>query len=162
MFDETIVSIFFRIINLAALLALSGYIFKKYFLADVHADIISEREREVILEENIRDLEQRGKKLEHDAVAQEQLCQKLLSKAASWHAVFDRDRERRRNEEHLVYTIAEERAQRQARALEREKAFKTIVPHALELAQKRLEKTYSGQERGGAFIEDIVAHMRQG
>lgn len=161
MFDESPVSIIFRLINFAALIGLAVFIFKRYFLADITEKIHLEEVEKDTLRHQIGQLDQQGNILCHEIVEQEELCKKLAQKVSQWHQIFNHELEQARKENMVLRVKSAERAERQKKFIEHEQLMNAVFPQAIEQIQSQLIKEFSAADRNKTFVIDVIDHMKK-
>lgn len=162
MFGESFITILFRLLNFAALIALFAYIFKKYMRHDIEQAIEHHRLEETNITNQIEENTLHGSKLSEEIRQQENLCQHLIARANQWKLAFGQEQQKKQLEIHAIQQKCLERIQRQARAIERERIIQAVLPKAVEKAQAQLMQSFTQENKNRQFIDDIIAHMKKG
>lgn len=161
MFDDSIVTILFRLINFVALIALAIVLFKRYFLSDITEKIDQEEVEKDTLRHNIIILEQQGNALSDNMIEQEQLCLKLSDRVEQWHHVFNQEIEKKRKDNLDLRIKTAERNEMQKKMITQDRLMAAIIPQAIEQVQTTLIKKFSAPDKNKNFVFDIIDHIKK-
>jgi len=161
MLNETFVTIFFRLLNFVVLIALSAFVFKKYFRKSIEDAIEQKQLEEINVGNQIRELEQRSKNLSEEIVRQEQLCEHLIERTTQWHQAFDIQTQDQLEEQKKLALQAQLRVEKQAENLASERIIKAVGPMVIEQTTKKLEDLYADQKHNKHFVDSIVGFMKK-
>lgn len=161
MFDESLVSIIFRLINFGALIGLGVYVFKRYFLHDIIEKINQEGLEKESLRHQVQELDDKSNVLSGEIVEQEQLCHKLSERVEQWHHFFNEDIERKRKENQEFHAKAVERLEKQKKFLEQELMMNEVFPQAMDQIKLQLMKDFSDPAKNKNFLADIIGHIEK-
>jgi len=161
MLSETFVTIFFRLLNFVILIALSAYIFKKYFRKSIEDAIKQKQLEEINVGNQIRELDQRSKNLSEEIVRQEQLCEYLIDRTTQWHQAFDQQTQDQLEEQKKLAFLAQLRTEKQAENIASERIIKAVGPMVIEQTTKRLEDLYADRKHNKLFVDSIIGFMKK-
>jgi len=155
------VDVIFRILNLAVLIFLLRYLFKKYVLESIkHA--IDERHRFVRgLEEHLRAVQHQRDLIVAMIDQESGLSLQVRKRIILWgEAVVIELKMRQREKEQIMRQINAQAAQKQE-ALFIERAQLEVVPEALEVTRKELVREFEDPKLGAAVTSRIMAALRK-
>lgn len=161
MFDESIITIIFRLINFAALAGLFYYIFIKYLLPDINSDIKNHEQKIEIQQESINQLENRSNQLSQQILDQEVLCSQLMQRVEQWRLAFERESEHKKHDLGELQMKTTMRFKKQQSMMAHKKIMSIVVPKALEKAEQEEISHFSHDTAHASYIREIIAHVKK-
>lgn len=159
MFNDSYITILFKLLNFAALIALFVYIFKKYFLKEIESGISQECKHKSDLEQTIVTLQETSLKLSDNLDNQEKLCHYLNQQLEKWKSAFEKDFKAQQEQKNRVYQEIFKKTEKQARYIAQEHIIHTVVPEALEKARAYLNSSFSSPQQSAAYVGDIIKQL---
>lgn len=159
MFDESIITIIFRLINFAALVGLFYYMFVKYLLPDIKSDIQLHEQEAEAQKTSIEQLENRNNQLSQKIIDQEILCSKLMQRVEQWRTAFERESEHNNRDLEEIRIKTTHRLKRQQDMMAHKKIMSIVVPKALEKAEQDEIQYFSQDSAQKDYIREIIAHV---
>lgn len=161
MLANSFLTIFFRIVNSAALLWLGCFLFKKYVKNKIEEKITQKETVFKGLEEQGYFLEGKAHNLQTHSITQEKKITYLKQKISDWNTLIQIQEAKKEEENKLFRTHALKRIEIQYHnRLARFKQLE-IVPQVIATAQIKLQEEFSDSTRNYAFTQDIVRYLNQ-
>jgi hypothetical protein len=154
-------SIFFKLFNFAALVALIVFIYRRYIYSGVIQGIAEEKQQEEGMQRQVVILDQKGKELTQAAINQEHETRFLLNRALQWQEVFKLEHEKKKHEHKVLCDSARSRKKLQMKTLETEQMRAIVVPESLEKAHGTLVETFADKKRGREYLEALLTTLKQ-
>ncbi len=161
MFDESLVTIIFKLLNFAALLGLGFFIFKRYFQNDIIETIENTQLEEINLNTRISELGMRGSELSREIIDQEKLCDYLKDRTDQWNEAFKKDVEYRRQCQKVLDEHMAERTDKQINSILQERMRRAILPEALKQVHSQLVESFESKSQGKEFVQNILDYMKK-
>lgn len=156
-----LVAIIFRLINFAVALGASCYVFKRYVIPMIVADIDQRQKDLNELNAKAIELAKQEKEAKQAIVDQQHTYQRLQKKLEQWNTVFNATVvHRNREKQQLIDALAQKAVQQQNYITTRH-AQNKVLPAALRDAQHQLTKQFQDSATGQSYIEKLIAHMRR-
>jgi hypothetical protein len=162
MFAESLTTIFFRLLNFAALMWLFVYIFKKYMQKDIEESIEHDRLEEINVNAQISEGGQRSSELSDKIINQEKLCIYLVTRADQWKIAFEKEVQEKHCAQQVLQQQVIERAKLQAQAITQQRVIQTVLPHAVKQAREQLAYSFADDAKSKEFVQAIITHMEKG
>lgn len=155
------VNVIFRILNLAALIFLLRYLFKKYILESIKQKI-DERHRFMRgLEEHLRSVQHQRDLIVAMIDQESGLSLQVRKRITLWAEVLVTELKMRRREKEQIMRQINAQAIQKQEALFIERAQLEVVPQALEATKKELAREFADPKLGAAVTSRIMAAMRK-
>lgn len=161
MFDESIITIVFRLLNFAALIGLFVFLYRRYFKHEIEQDIERERLDQINIHETIKQLDIRSQELTGTIIDQENLCKQLIVRTTEWKQAWDKDAIKQYDDKQLLERKTLERAQKQQAMIKERKIAQDVLSQAIEHARQELIAHFAQPKNGQLFIVDILAMMEK-
>lgn len=154
-------TIFFRIANLLVLLGLGYYLYRKYFKYRIEEKVNQKEALFKGLEEQGYSLEGRAEHLARQLQHQDSTIEQLKEKIDEWHQAVKLARTKREQEVHQFSQKTIDRVALKNETVARNHLQKAVLPAALELAQKELEKKYRDERLNSAYVESVLKKLSE-
>lgn len=159
--SPTDITLFFQLLNFAALVAIAAFIYRSNLGPQINDLIRRHKQKQEVLvvrhDELIREQHILAQRLEE----QDQLCRYLLIKIDIWHDVFEEQQRQHRQEHKKAHEMAEKKAQQQAQWLTRERLYKRVIDEAVDKMRIQLEERFKKKEQQEQFVDQIIVAMRK-
>lgn len=156
-----LITFFFRIANVAVLFGLGYFLYRRYFKYRIEEKINQQEALVKGLEEQGYALEGRAAFLQRQLQWQEERANTIRSKIDEWEvAVMAADKRRATQLAHFAQQAADRMEIKNA-TLAQHYYIHTVMPYALEQAQKELEKEYSDPIRNQAYLDAHIKRIRE-
>ena len=159
---ETVLSIFFKLLNFGILIGLGVYVFKRYLLPSIGQEIAENQEALQQLQRNNEQLKEDQKKVEARLDEQAALCLSLGSKIERWKLAHDNHLRRQQESCQQLRQKIEKKVAVQEQNLAREMLNKKVLPGAIVQAQELLQKTYESESEGRQYILHVMKYLERG
>ena len=161
MLANSFLTIFFRLINIAALVGLGYFLFKKYIKNKIEEKISQKETVLKGLEEQGYFLEGKAHELQKRYAAQEEKIAFIKEKINEWNTLVAIQEAHTVEENKLFRAKALKRIEIQYQNRLARSQYLEIVPQAIANAQIKLQHEFSEPTRNYAFTQDIVHHLNQ-
>jgi len=163
MFDgESLVSLFFRVLNFILLGGLGLYLFRRYGLPVIHANI-KEKESALARLKQQRDmLKDTIRSLEYQRFDQDLICSRLSAKIERWQQVIQAQERLRHEEKQRLITLLNKKSHEQTQNNTLAALQQRVLPKALLESRKQLTQTFQDPKRGTDFIQHLASFMETG
>lgn len=160
MYDiNSLVAILFRIINFSVFVGIAIYFFKKKVVTSAKEKI---NEKEVYLkslQEQDRMLDNQYYQLADQLRKQNEQCHVLLQKIKSWKAADQDVREKKIQQQQYDQARMQSRAELIQKMINQKKIERYALQKAVDNAKQELQKKFSKQAVGEAFVHDILVNL---
>ncbi len=163
MFDgESLVSLFFRLLNFILLGSLGIYLFKRYGLSVIHARIKEKESALAQLKQQRDTLKGTMRSLEHQRFDQDLIAAQLSAKIERWQRVYQTRERVRYEEKQRLITLLTKKIHEQTRNNELATVQRRVFPVALLESRKQLTQSFQNPEKGDDFIQHLLSFMETG
>lgn len=161
MLSETIVYYAFRLINLAVLIGLASYIFKKSVRSKIE-DAAAEQESYITgLKQQSSALHMKLQEQEHEKEVLRQQASLLKQKIQQWNQAHEREQmDAQKEQEHIARTIIA-KLEHQQDYLRTMTLLKESAHQAVEKATEELLDRYSSPEQGKEYLTKLVTYLNE-
>lgn len=160
MLHESIISIFFRVINFAVILGLAYYLYKRYFKNRIDDKMTQKEALLKGLEEQGYFLEGKAHDFEMQLKEQEITGNLLKQKLQDWNEAVAKDHHKRDQEQRLYAAQTNERVQEKNKILAQHALQKEVLPDVLEQARHELKKKFSASSHSKKYVHDIIQRLQ--
>jgi F0F1-type ATP synthase membrane subunit b/b' len=160
--SETIISIFFKILNFGVLIGLGVYIFKRYFVQNINDQIDAKQNMIAQLQGNNQALKQEEHDIAHAAEQQHQLSEQLVQKIALWRAAHTHEMARKKAEYEEIYKNRIKKIAKQEEIYALDVVQKKVVPSAIEQAREMLQQHSMSLDVQQRYTTDILDYIERG
>lgn len=150
----------FRIINFGVLIALLGYLFKKYALSTIQQRMLEKRAYVGGLQEQYRSIIYQQEQIAAIRKEEELLCQRLQQQVSMWRFAIEKERKIRLEEKEQRKDVLKERAQYKEQQIRLLYLKKQVIPHAVRQAEEELQRYFSDKQAGNQYVQQIITRMR--
>jgi len=158
MASESLISIFFRLLNFSIIIGVAVYLVKK-MLPSFHEKIAAKHKAHQDLTQKNRQLVTQQRDLEQKIDSQEQVGKNLHDQIVLWSSVFDQHLETQTEERKKRFAQSQERSQVQAERLTRAHVQSVVFSRALRGAQAPLISHFAQQQAGRQFMASVLQKM---
>ncbi len=159
--DTTIlISIFFKFANLAILLGLGTYVFKRYLVKPMRAQIDERNRLEQKLVNEYNEAQEVYRLQELRRIDERKLWERLYAQTIRWHSLSEEEMSRQRELDKKYLQEQKDRIAQQQDQVALDNLRDDILPHAVAKATAQLEAMYDGQ-RGKTVVEQIMKLMQK-
>ena len=163
MFESiTFISVIFRLINFAILIALFTYLFKRYALETLKESMAGEQEALSALQQNKEQLTLSSRLATQSLADQEQLCIVLARKVDAWQAVCNHELAQRQQEKERLLQQLIAKNQEQSDNVAFDSVQRHVLPIVLVKAKAQLQTMFESEEKGRVYIEQLVEQLKKG
>lgn len=159
MFEE-LITLAFRLINLGVLVALLGYLFKKYALGTIRQRMIEKNAYVRGLQEQYRSLLYQQEQVVNARKEEELLCQRLQQQVVVWKLAIEKEQKIRREEQEERKRVLKEHAEYKEQHLALFYLKKQVIPRAIKQAEQQLEQHFKDKQVGSQYVQHIITRMR--
>lgn len=152
----SVVAFVFRLINLAALIAVLVYLVRKYGLPELNKALAEQEQAVTDIKQQTQDLHTHAHKLDADLSAQEQLANELIRKVHAWKTQFEAQTVQHEQERERLIESAHQKAAIQQQTIRQLHLQNKVLPVAIEHAQKTLEQQFSSDQAGKQYIKSVI------
>lgn len=149
-------TIFFRLLNTAALFALLGYLFRKYFFESIKRTIAQkELERQILKEQELQ-LIKSGQAAAQSLELQKKQAEELFQKVMQWQQHVTQDEENARTEQLEAQRKLKKRMHQQKDLIEQMALKRMVAGPAVDQARKSLQATFKNPQAGHQYLQEIM------
>ena len=153
---ESVVSGFFRSIDLLILVGLAVWLFVQKVLPSVRKKIVEEHAEEQALAHTVEDLRRHAAQLDTQLVADQQDIERLEQKIRLWQQAIKRKVNRDATEKEDILVRLHKQDEQRAHMVRHEKFYTTALLEATDEAEKALVRDTVG---GKAAVDKVVGYM---
>lgn len=160
MFGETsLVTFFFRILNTGLLVGLVYFLYRRFFKYRVEEKISQKEALFKGLEEQGHALEGRTLFLQRQIHWQQERVSTIESKINEWGAAVANANKRRQQELAQYALKGQQRIEIKNATIAQDHWKQEVLPHALEKAQKELEREFADPARNKAYLKEQIQKL---
>jgi hypothetical protein len=159
---ESLVSLFFRLLNFIILGGAGIYFFKRYGLPVVRQRI---REREELitgLKDQRDSLKDMQRSLEYQSAEQKQLSAQLTHKIGRWQHSYERQEHRRHEEKQRLITLLNKRTHQQSQGVALNTLQQQTFPLIIAASREQLVRQFTSAQQGQAYLQNLLKFMQKG
>jgi hypothetical protein len=162
MLHDSLITIFFRLLNAAVLIGIGFYLFKKYIKVQTDEKITQQEALINGLEEQGYFLEGKAHKLARTLHQQEKNVELMQHKIDEWgHAVAAQSR-KIEYEQEIYATHRMQRALIKNNIINNRYSRAHIIPETIALLQHDLQEKFSNPSAGQAYTDALIHHVEKG
>src|SRR3990172_1757765 len=152
-------TIFFRLLNTAALFTLLAYVFKKYFFDSIKRAIAQKELASQALIEQEKQLIKNGQAAAHSLELQKKQAEDLYQKVAQWQERVTHVEDNTRREQFESQQKLIKRLHYQKDLIEQATLKKMIAGPAVDQARKSLQTTFENPQAAHEYLQEIVQEL---
>lgn len=156
------ISIIFRIANIAVLLIVGWYAIRRWFVPFIKRGIEEYKVVKAQLQNQVQQEQEHMLNQRHALDDQDRLLSMLSDNLVRWTATMAQQREREEREKRTYMTLAYQRATRRLHQGALAKTQRSLIPRVFSRARTQLEQVYQQPEHGRQFIEQLIQRLQKG
>lgn len=150
------VAALFELINCAVLIGLIAFLFKKYLLGSIRAQMSAQVEFIGSLRESFHMLTRNYQLLDREIEHERQVQYELKEKVMRWRAQVEQLHEQVQHERDERKNMAASQAKDQIKQVKRHMIYQEVLPRALDDARAELEKKFSDPQAQKEYLAHAV------
>lgn len=160
--NETLMSIFFRILNFGVFFIGLRHLYLKYITPNVQAEIEADDKKIAIMAQQKDAYNQQEQLVSKEIEDQRVEIERLNKKLEEWQAAAQMG-ERTQQQEHEQLELAlRKKAAVQSAHIAQHMVERRAIPRAIEELETSLATHFGGDKRGSEYIADAVDHITKG
>lgn len=156
--EQTVAAVF-ELINCGVIVGLMVYVYKKYLLDSIRAQMNAQVKFISGLKESFHMLTRNYQLLDREIEHERQVQYELKEKVMRWRGQVEQLREQLRHEQDERKKIVAAQAKDQIKQVKRHMIYEEVLPRALSDARAELEKKFSDPEAQKAYLAHTVATL---
>jgi len=162
MLSYDITTIVFKVINFAILIAAVIYLFKRYALSVIKAQITQQYDDHKLLQQKSHHAIAKQEEVERAIVYQKELYQKLHQKIEQWNDIFAVVVKEREREKETIKIALHHKALQQQNYIASSYVTQIVLPAALDNARHQLIADFNNNSQEAiTFNETLIAYMKK-
>jgi hypothetical protein len=159
--SETIIDIFFKLLNFAVLLVIA-IVFYQRALRPRTKDLIDQKEqKQDVLKQLYSELIHEQNMLDQQLEDQDQFARYLIEKIEQWRLSFDEQRRQYKQERQEIHKAVEERNRHKAEWLIRDNLYKRAKVDTINQLYTQLTEQFETPKQQQQFLNELLVFMRE-